>query len=92
MDFKFTELGKLGKSISVQEMKGNDTIYFRLTKLYKDDEGNWHPTKQGVSIPLSECNTLLKVLNIFIQAHSDDLGINDSPNDLTGDIKALEQS
>ena len=92
MDFKFTELGKLGKSISVQEMKGNDTLYFRLTKMYKDDEGEWHPTKQGVSIPLSECVNLSNMLNGFIKAHSDVLGTEDSLNDLTGDIKALEQS
>lgn len=90
MDFKFTELGKLGKSISIQEMQGNDTFYFRLTKMYKDEEGNWHPTKQGVSIPLAECNTLLKVLSGFIKAHSDVLGTDNSLNDLTGDIKALE--
>jgi hypothetical protein len=90
MDFEFNELGKLGKSISVQEMKGNDTLYFRLTKMYKDDEGEWHPTKQGVSIPLSECITLSNMLNDFIKAHSDDLRVNDTPNDLTGDIKALE--
>jgi hypothetical protein len=90
MDFKFTELGKLGKSISVQEMKGNDTIYFRLTKMYKDDEGEWHPTKQGVSIPLAECTTLVGLLNSFIEGHKGDLGEDTTPNDLTGDIKALE--
>ena len=90
MDFKFTELGKLGKSISVQEMQGNYALYFRLTRMYKDAEGEWHPTKQGVSIPLSECVNLSNMLNDFIKAHSDDLGTDNSLNDLTGNIKALE--
>ena len=66
-DFEFKEIGKLGKSILIQEMKGNDNLYFRVTKLYKTQDGEWRPTKQGVSIPLSECALLRDLLDDFIK-------------------------
>ncbi len=86
--FEFNEIGKIGKSISIQEMKGNDTKYFRLTKLYKDDEGNWHPTKQGVSIPLVECTTLMQYLQDFINKNPMD-GSKITGKDIVADLKEL---
>ena len=65
-DFKFEPLGMLGKSISVQKMTGNDQTYLRITKLYKAEDGEWKPSKQGVSVPVDLCFDLRNILNKFL--------------------------
>lgn len=89
-DFEFKEIGKLGKSISVQEMKGNGNVYFRLTKLYKTDDGEWRPTNKGVSVPAEFCGSLCSMLKTFMDANSDACGGNAGQSDLSADLGELQ--
>lgn len=73
-DFKFTEIGKLGNSISAQKMEGAGNVYFRITKLFKTADGEWKPTKQGVSIPAEQCPVLLDQLKNFIKENEKVIG------------------
>jgi bacterioferritin (cytochrome b1) len=84
-NFEFTELGKLGKSTSIQEMKNGDDLYFRITKLYKTEDGEWKPTNKGVSIPITECANLQIMLEKFMNAHE----IKAEKVDLASDINSL---
>lgn len=66
-NFEFESLGMLGKSISVQKMTGNGSVYLRITKLYKNDDGEWKPTNKGISIPSEDVPLLVDLLNGFIK-------------------------
>ena len=84
-DFKFEPLGMLGKSISVQEMTGNDQVYLRITKLYKADDGEWRPSKQGISIPKDLCFELRNILNKFLEGE-------EAPQETKSDVVAADVS
>lgn len=67
--------------ITVSHFRGIEWLHIR--KYYMDFEENWHPTKEGVGIPLDIPNTralLLGVLEIVSQAESAEL-----INDILGD-------
>jgi len=57
--FKLTEKSM----VEVSSFKTNDgDLFINLRKFYMDKEGEWKPTKQGISIPESKAKKLLKYM------------------------------
>ena len=64
----------MNKVITEMEKSGNEKIKFSLTEFkgknyvdlrvyYEDDEGDWKPTKKGITVPLAQFHELAKNVN-----------------------------
>jgi hypothetical protein len=51
-----------GKTIVAYDSTFKGTKSFHIRALFEDDDGKWHPTKEGVSIPITEKEDFIAAL------------------------------
>ena len=51
-----------GKVIVAYDSKFKGTKTFQIRTLFEDEDGKWRPTKEGVSIPISEKEVFIAAL------------------------------